>query len=58
MCLDTFPYRQSDRVCSFCLVFVPFLGALDTWSAGVGQAEVSSELLRVLLVGSRGTAMS
>ena len=24
------PYRQSDRVCSFCFVFVLFLGAFDT----------------------------
>ena len=24
------PYRQSDRNCSFCFVFVLFLGAFDT----------------------------
>ena len=40
------PYRQSDRVCSFCFVFCALSGGVSY--AGVGQAKVSSKLLRVL----------
>ena len=38
------PYRQSDRVCSFCFVFVLFLGAFDTpvYRAGESQFKTAS----------------
>ena len=56
MCRDTFPIVSRIEIVVFVLFLCSFWGRLIRRC--IGQAKVSSKLLRVLLVRSRGSAMS